>query len=193
LSRWNCSWRRCVAWDLLRRHGQAGSGRRDPSNGSCAKPGMVSFCRGRSDAAYSLWRGAGDCAWQRTVGARLAVSADAANGGYQSGIARCFATRTSGAECDRYRTSHSTRTRNSGCKRPTTNHCTRTANSESKYRSADRFAWPHPQSADFGWHSRAGYDRCACCRAGIAGALQCGCLFRCISFFHRIGLHLSTK
>src|SRR5262249_1601296 len=109
---------------------------RDPSIGSCSMQGMVSSCRGRSDAACSLWRRAGDCAWQRTAGTRLAVGADVADGRYQSGLERRSPTRTGGADGERQRSDHSARTGNPG-KRRTTDHFANTDTPKSEYRSAD--------------------------------------------------------
>src|SRR5262245_8674639 len=107
-----------------------------------AGPAMVSFGRGRSDAVFSLWRRAGNCAWQRALGARLAVSPDVAHGGHQSRTKRRpWARNTEG---ERKRIDQSARSR--GADRRGKADCTchvRAAKSE--YRGADHCAGAKPR------------------------------------------------
>src|SRR5262245_43238659 len=109
--------------------------------GSCAEPGMVSFRRGRSDAVCSLWRRAGDCAWQRTVRARLAVGPDVPHGGHQS-RAECRPSARS-SQGGGERGNNSVRSRGAGKRGKTDAGRTRATKSES--RGANRCARLEPE------------------------------------------------
>ena len=161
---------------------------------------MVSFRRGRSDADCSLWRRAGDCAWQRALRARLDVGADAAHGGHPGRLKH--STCPSGEdECQRV--DKSARTGNAGkCRKAGTRTIKR------KSRRADRCARPEPEpdhKPNCGPNKREpeqpGLGRCSgigCtgrgrCAAGTPGTLQCQRLHCRLSIFHGIGLHLSAE
>ena len=154
---------------------------------------MVSFRRGRSDADCSLWRGAGDCAWQRALRARLDVGADAAHGGHPGRLKH--STCPSGEdECQRV--DKSARTGNAGkCRKAGTRTIKR------KSRRADRCARPEsepdhkrePKQPGVGPSSGNGCTGRGRRTAGTPDTLQCQRLHCRLSIFHGIGLHLSAE